>query len=164
MCISNYLPAFITNYIRKREIIKNRLIIDYIPEPADFTISTAEEAIECFRYAWSEKTINIQERVYVIFLNNACRPIGAPKCFHKGGVCETVIDTRIIFSTALACLASGIIIAHNHPSGDITPSDIDVELTVEIQKICNYHKIGFFDHLIISKTDFFSFREAGMID
>ena len=159
-------PFFFSIYefFKKRDIIKNRLVIDYIPDHSYFPIKNTNEAVESFRVGWDQKSFNIQERVYVIFLNPANKAIGSPICFHKGGVCETVIDMRIIFSTALACLANGLIIAHNHPSGDITPSDFDVVNTENMKDLCKMHNITLFDHIILSDDDYFSFRESGLID
>ncbi|GAB4244065.1 MAG: DNA repair protein RadC [Ekhidna sp.] len=81
----------------------------------------------------------------------------------KGGVAGTVVDTKIIFRRALEESASGIVLAHNHPSGNLKPSQEDIRLTRRIKEAGASLDIKVLDHLIIADTSFFSFADEGML-
>ena len=70
---------------------------------------------------------------------------------------------RLIFAVALKCNATGIIIAHNHPSGTLKPSDTDITLTKSIKKCADILEITLLDHLIITKNGFYSFSNEGKL-
>ena len=75
-----------------------------------------------------------------------------------------MVDIKILLSIALKIAASNIIIAHNHPSGNLKPSNADIELTNRIVKACSYFDVILLDHLIISPNqNFFSFKDDGTI-
>ncbi len=80
-----------------------------------------------------------------------------------GGVSSTLVDPKIIFSKALNHLASSIILAHNHPSGNLMPSQSDIELTRKIVKAASLFDIAILDHLIISENNYYSFADEGMM-
>jgi DNA repair protein RadC len=77
--------------------------------------------------------VNFIERFYTIMLNRANKVIGW-NLVSKGGVSTTVADPKVIFSVALTCGASSIILAHNHPSGNLKPSEADISLTRKIKE------------------------------
>lgn len=81
----------------------------------------------------------------------------------RGGVSGTVVDKKIIFKTALENLASSIVLFHNHPSGNLTPSPEDIKITKEIKEAGKILDIQLFDHLIISETGYYSFNDEGLI-
>jgi DNA repair protein RadC len=96
-------------------------------------------------------------------MNRANRVIGGLKAF-KGGISATVVDHRIIFATALKVLSSGIVIAHNHPSGNLEASEEDLKLTKKIKEAGELLDIRLIDHLILGiKDDYSSFMEKGWI-
>lgn len=96
-------------------------------------------------------------------MNRANRVIGGLKAF-KGGISATVVDHRIIFATALKVLASGIVIAHNHPSGNLDASDEDLKLTKRIKEAGELLDVRLIDHLILGiKDDYSSFTEKGWL-
>jgi DNA repair protein RadC len=80
-----------------------------------------------------ENAMNINEESAVLFLNQGNRVIGGYK-ISSGGLTSTVMDIRIILATALKCLATGIIISHTHPSGELKPSNADKELTERLKQ------------------------------
>jgi DNA repair protein RadC len=80
----------------------------------------------------------------------------------KGGVSGTIVDAKLVFSVALKCNASSIIIAHNHPSGSLTPSEADKRLTQKLKKASQYLDIVLLDHIIVTKEDFYSFSDNGL--
>ena len=108
-------------------------------------------------------SIDIHESFVCIFLNHNMNPIGWSK-ISTGGITECTVDVRIIFSMALNCLATGIIVCHNHPSGSLNPSSYDKRFTKELKEIGNLLRIKIIDHVILTKTSFYSFAEDGWMD
>jgi DNA repair protein RadC len=102
------------------------------------------------------------EEFWVILLNRANRVIRKYQV-SQGGVSGTVADPKIIFKTALEELASGIILAHNHPSGNLTASRADIELTQKLTAGGRLLEIQVLDHLIIAGQKYFSFADEGLI-
>ena len=81
----------------------------------------------------------------------------------QGGVSGTVTDVRIVMKKAVELLASGIILCHNHPSGNLNPSESDTKITHKIKEAGSLMDIQLLDHLIISDKDYYSFADNGMI-
>ncbi|MBO9573134.1 MAG: JAB domain-containing protein, partial [Chitinophagaceae bacterium] len=81
----------------------------------------------------------------------------------SGGITGTVADPRIIFKKALAEDAVGIILFHNHPSGNLRPGTADKELTKKIVQAGNFFDIRVLDHIIVSEEGYFSFADEGLI-
>lgn len=81
----------------------------------------------------------------------------------RGGVSGTVADVRVILKNAIECLASGIILAHNHPSGNLAPSSADITLTHKVKESAKLMDISVLDHIIITDTSYFSFADNGKI-
>jgi DNA repair protein RadC len=100
------------------------------------------------------------EEFWVILLNRAHRLI-RKKRVSEGGVNGTVADPRIIFKLALEELASGIIVVHNHPSGNLTPSQNDISLTKKLKEGSRLLDMTLLDHLIVSNETFMSFSDDG---
>jgi DNA repair protein RadC len=91
-------------------------------------ITTSSDAYHQFMQLLAIEKLNIQEEVSVIFLNRGNRVIGGYKLV-TGGITGVVVDIRIILGIALKCLATGLVLAHTHPSGEPKPSIADKELT-----------------------------------
>ena len=102
------------------------------------------------------------EEFWVILLNRANRMIRKKK-ISEGGVSGTVADPKIIFKLAVDELASGIIVAHNHPSGNLKPSESDINLTRKIKEAGKVLEITLLDHLIIAHNRYFSFADEALI-
>lgn len=102
------------------------------------------------------------EEFWIILLNRANRIIRKYQV-SQGGVAGTVADPKIIFKVAIAELASGIILAHNHPSGNLTASQADIELTRKIKEAGKLLEIQVLDHLIVAGQKYFSFADEGML-
>ena len=81
----------------------------------------------------------------------------------KGGVSGTVVDPRIVFKYAIEELASGVILSHNHPSGNIQPSKPDIDITKKLVKAGDYFDIKVLDHLIVCDSGYYSFADEGII-
>ena len=122
-------------------------------------ITNSLGAANLLRKSYNENTIECQEEVVVLFLDNANHVIGLQK-LSKGGVSSTVVDTRLILSVALKSLASSIILSHNHPSGNLVPSEVDKKITQQLKDACKLLEITFLDHIIIAPgTGYYSFTD-----
>ena len=102
------------------------------------------------------------EHVYVLMLDTKMRRIGE---YHasKGGVNMSVVPVREIIREALKCNAVNIIMVHNHPSGDATPSGCDTEVSLRLRDACELSGIRFIDSIIIGDGKYYSFREEGQL-
>jgi DNA repair protein RadC len=128
-----------------------------------FQVRSADNAFEYLSRAHDEGTIGLCEEFMVLLLNRANRVMGCLK-LSKGGLTGTVVDLRILFGTALKAMASSIVIAHNHPSGNLTPSDADRELTSQIKQAGKLLDITLLDHLILgTEGDYASFANEGWL-
>jgi DNA repair protein RadC len=102
------------------------------------------------------------EEFHVIYLNNS-NIVLDHKCISKGGITATIADGRIIFKEAILLNSTSIILAHNHPSGNVQPSDADINLTKNLKEFGKCIDISILDHLIIADNLYFSFVDNGMI-
>ena len=108
-----------------------------------------------------EKLENIShEEFWVLHLNRANRVVTA-ECISRGGIAGTAVDIKLLAKSAIDHLDSSIILVHNHPSGNLTPSAADDSLTHRITEICRIADIAVQDHVIISPTGFYSYRDEG---
>ena len=104
----------------------------------------------------------LHEEFYFILLNRANKVIKIEQ-LSKGGMSGTVTDVRILIKKAVISSASGIIIAHNHPSGNLNPSESDSKITLKIKEAGKLFDIQLLDHLIIHDSDYYSFADNGLI-
>lgn len=102
------------------------------------------------------------EEFWVLLLNRANKVI-AKECISKGGIAGTVADPKLIFKRALDRLASGIILVHNHPSGNVKPSQQDIALTKRVKEGGLLLDISVLDHIIFSNVQYYSFADEGML-
>jgi len=102
------------------------------------------------------------EEFWILFLNRSNRVINRMK-LSQGGVSGTVTDVRMVMKKAIEYLASGIIVCHNHPSGNLNPSESDSKITQKIKEAGNLMDIQLLDHLIISDKDYYSFADNGLL-
>jgi len=98
----------------------------------------------------------------VLFLNRGNR-VKHYEVISEGGLTGTMVDVRVILRKALEKDALGIILCHNHPSGNLTPSQADIQLTKNMQAAARLLQIEIIDHLIVSHTGFYSFADQGML-
>ena len=102
------------------------------------------------------------EEFWILMLDNSNKVISKYQ-ISKGGMTSTIVDSRIIFKKALLNNAVGIIISHNHPSGTLKPSHVDIKLTEKIKKASEIIDIKLLDHLIITDKSYFSFADEQLI-
>lgn len=125
-------------------------------------VSSSEDAYELLRKGWNKNTIELYEEAKIILLNRANHVLGIYE-LSKGGVNGTVADAKIIFAIALKAMASGIIFSHNHPSGNLNPSEVDKVLTKSLVSAGKLLQIDVLDHVIITSESYFSFADEGLI-
>jgi DNA repair protein RadC len=113
---------------------------------------------------YDQNTIALQEQFIILYLNRANTVLGAHQLF-TGGLTSTIADIRLIMGIALKSMACGIIISHNHPSGNLNPSEADRTLTDKVKKACDLMDIKLYDHIIVSPYEgtFYSFADEGLI-
>jgi DNA repair protein RadC len=102
------------------------------------------------------------EEFWILFLNRSNKVINRMK-LSQGGISGTVTDVRMVMKKAIEYLASGIIVCHNHPSGNLSPSESDSKITQKIKEAGNLMDIQLLDHLIISDKDYYSFADNGVL-
>lgn len=125
-------------------------------------ISNSRETYSIITNDWNLHTIEMLEEVKILLLNKSNKVLGVYD-LSKGGISSSIIDVKIVLSIALKTLSSGIIIVHNHPSGNLSPSKADIDITEKLKSACNLMDIRVFDHLIISKDNYYSFADDGLL-
>lgn len=122
-------------------------------------VHSAAEAVAVIKTGIPKKWLNTQECFIVLLLNTKLAPIGKPMVVALGTVNETVVSPRDVFREAVKRNATAVLVAHNHPSGDLEPSGQDEQLTVRLTKAGKLLGIQVLDHLIVSKTGCTSLSE-----
>ena len=102
------------------------------------------------------------EEFWAIFLNQKNHVIYKTQ-ISKGGISGTLVDVRVIFRIAIEHFATSLVVAHNHPTGNLTPSQPDISITRRIKEAGYLLDIKLLDHLIIGENSFFSFSEQGLL-
>lgn len=125
-------------------------------------ISSAKDAYEVLIHSWNQSEIELREVFKVILVSRANRVLGIYEV-SKGGLTGVAVDVRMIFAAAIKCNASGVILAHNHPSGQLTPSSADLQLTQRIKSAGEILDITVMDHIILTSEGFMSFNMEGII-
>ena len=115
-------------------------------------VTSSSDAYEILKEHYPENQIALKEYFVVMYLNQANRVIGVQK-LSVGGLTSAVADVRLLFGTALKVLATGLVISHNHPSGNIRPSLQDRNLTKQVKEAGKLLDIKLLDHLILTPDD-----------
>lgn len=123
------------------------------------SIQTSDDVIQLFR---PELELLQHEECWALYLSSSNRIIERQRV-SQGGVQGTIVDHRLIVKRALELLATQLILVHNHPSGSAEASDADRHLTSRIAEAAALFDIRLLDHIIISRSDDFSFRSAGLL-
>ena len=126
-------------------------------------IKKTEDAMAQLLLMFDRDLLALQEEFIVMYLNQANRVLGMYRA-SRGGITGTVADVRIILSVGLKVLATSIILAHNHPSGNLQPSRADQDLTNKIKQAASLMEIKVIDHIIINPSEeYYSFADEGML-
>lgn len=124
-------------------------------------IDSPEKADEFIRQFYGDD-LEIFESFFILLLNQAQKTIGYAK-ISQGGIVGTVVDFRLVAKYAIDSLAVNVIIAHNHPSGNLNPSPQDLAITEKIKKGLEVFDIRLNDHIILTKDSFISFSNKGIL-
>lgn len=125
-------------------------------------ISGSRDAYEVLKSNWDPSRIEFLEQFKVMLLNRANKVLGILEV-STGGVTGTVADPKVIFAAALKACACGLIVAHNHPSGNLTASQSDIDLTKKLKQAGQFLELPLLDHVIVTSEGYFSFADEGLI-
>ena len=123
-------------------------------------VITSGDAYECLKDVFP--SLDYREYFYILCLNRNNKVLGYCQ-ISAGGLCGTVADVRMIMQTALKSSATSILLSHNHPSGNLLPSEADKELTKKIKEAGKVLDIAVLDHLILTSEKYFSFADEGLM-
>ena len=140
----------------------SQLRVTYKEHILSHSLRTPGESFDFLIKIWDKSLINIQEQTYMLFLN-ATNQVISWRCINTGTGSKTLFDIKLAMACALNCMASKIIIAHNHPSGILKPSAGDIAITEKLNYAAEVLDIKLVDHLIITKKDFYSFLTNQLI-
>ena len=126
-------------------------------------IKSSKDAANILQSVWNQNTIALQESFAVLLLNNSNYVKGIYK-LSTGGVSATLVDIRLLFAVALKSVTTALVLAHNHPTGRMDPSNLDKQLTKRIVDAAAYFDIKVLDHIILSPFDeYYSFADSGLL-
>jgi DNA repair protein RadC len=126
-------------------------------------VTSSKDAYRILFDSWNKNMIEHVEEFKLLLLNRSNAVLGILSV-SKGGISGTVTDIRLIFQGALKTNASGIIVCHNHPSGNLNPSESDRKITQKIKEAGNLMDIQLLDHLIILPVEgYYSFADDGIL-
>ena len=127
-----------------------------------YKVTSSEDAYKYLLSTYKKGTICYKEYFKVLFLNQANQVLGYT-LISGGGITETTADVRLIFQAALLTNSVAMILAHNHPSGNLKPSPEDIRLTKQVREAAQIMRIKVLDHIILSDTEYYSFADEGML-
>jgi DNA repair protein RadC len=133
-----------------------------VPASQRRKISCSRDANDIFKENWDPDTIEHAEEFKLLLMNRSNAVLGI-LAVSKGGLSGTVTDVRLIYQAAIGANASGLIVCHNHPSGNLNPSESDSKITQKIKEAGNLLDIQLLDHLIITPEDYYSFADNGLL-
>jgi len=125
-------------------------------------VTSSKTAYQIFHDDWDKDSIELYEQFKIMLLNKGNKVLGIVP-ISRGGIDGTVVDLKLIFGTAMKAGASNIILAHNHPSGNLRPSHPDIAITKKLVTAGKILEVNIMEHLIISSEGYYSFADEGMI-
>lgn len=125
-------------------------------------VNDSESAYRIAKTLFYDETIDYRESFKAIYMNRSNHVLGC-LTVSEGGPCSTAVDVKLILQGALLTNASGVILAHNHPSGNLQPSTPDKVMTDKIRQALTVMDINLLDHLIITRENYFSFIDEGVM-
>ena len=126
------------------------------------TITSSLAAYELIKDLWDNETICLQEQFAALFFNNSKKVIGW-RILSIGTMTKCIVDIKLLLSLSLHCMATNVIVVHNHPSGNLIASQCDKVLTATVKDTLKLIDVVLLDHLIISENGYFSFSDEGML-
>lgn len=126
-------------------------------------VLSSKQAVEVLKNVYDHNKIGHKEFFYLLLMNRANNVLGCIK-ISEGGITGTVVDMRIIFQAALKANATSMIVSHNHPSGNLYPSEADILLTRKLKDGADILDIPMRDHIIVTPDfDYYSFADEGKL-
>lgn len=125
-------------------------------------ITCSRDAYHVLLNSWDDSQIEFVEQFKVLLLNRANKVLGV-FLVSTGCSTATVVDPKMVFTAALKANACCIIVAHNHPSGNLNPSQADIDLTRKLKEAGKFLELQLLDHLVITKEGFHSFADEGLL-
>jgi len=138
----------------------NEVKVSYTSKKVGIQISSSKHAYDLLAANWSN--IDYEESFKIILLNRGNRVLGVCR-ISVGSISATVADPKKIFQTALAANASAVILAHNHPSGNVKPSLNDQMITNKCKQVGGFLDLPVLDHIVVTKDGYYSFADEGLI-
>ena len=126
---------------------------------ANSVYNNAESIYKLMREELIDK---VTEEFWLVLLNSSNKLI-KKQCISKGGLNTTIVDPRVLFKTVIDYSAVGVVMVHNHPSGNPNPSRRDIEITKKMVEGSKYLDINIIDHIIISASSYYSFADEGLL-
>jgi len=123
--------------------------------------NTSSSAYDVLLNAWDMNKIELVEQFMILLLDRSNSVLGISN-ISTGGVSACLVDPKIVFGTALKARASGMILAHNHPSGNLKPSEADIQLTHRLREGGRLLDMSVLDHLIVTPRAYYSFADEGL--
>jgi DNA repair protein RadC len=157
-CLHLYSENTNNSCIMKASEIK----LTYRRQSTGIIITSSQDVDQLLRSYWDQDTLDFYESFVVIYLSRSNEVLGIHK-IADGSLDACLVDIRKIMQGALLSNASGMILSHNHPSGNLKPSSQDLQLTREIKKAGEFLKIPILDHVIITSSTYTSFADEGML-
>jgi len=133
-----------------------------VPAAQRPAIKSSQAAYDLLLDVWDLNKIELVEQTNMLLLDSSKRCLGVSR-ISTGGITHCIIDPRIVFSTALTARAHGIILAHNHPTENLKPSQPDIDLSKKLHNGSKLLDIRMIDHIILSRSNYFSFADNGLI-
>ncbi len=125
-------------------------------------IYSSEDAYKYLLPTYKGGTICYKEYFKVLFLNQSSQVLGYT-LISEGGITDTTVDVRVILQAALLTNSVALILAHNHPSGNLKPSRQDMEITKQVKNAAQLMRITVIDHLILTDAGYYSFADEGQL-
>lgn len=138
------------HYLPRTVVVKNR------------SVKSSKDAFDILKEYYIDGELRYRE-IFVVLLLSRSNDVMNITRISEGGISGTVADNKMIFSAALLAGASSIIVSHNHPSGNLTPSQADISLTKKIKASGQNLDIQLLDHLILTPDSFYSFADEGQL-
>lgn len=124
-------------------------------------IKSSRDAYNILKPLYPAEQMEHVEFFYAVYTNIAARVIGY-EMLSKGGLTGTLIDVRVVIQYALLCNATSILVSHNHPSGNMFPSDADRNFTKKLRDACDIMDMTLTDHIIVTNDGYYSFTDNNM--
>ena len=138
--------------------------ITSVSEPSPFEVVKITSSQDAARYArkFYHDDISLYESFFILMLNQANDTMAYAK-ISQGGVSGTVVDIKIVCKLVVDNLSSSVIFIHNHPSGNLTPSNADKELTKKAANALSFLDVKLFDHIILTEDSYTSFADSSIM-